>query len=83
MIPAALRHASTFNQSEILVSTAYHCHGKQKHDRATANRIRRETKKVALDAYHCDVCDHWHVGVPRSGRKSIKRNRMREFGAAE
>lgn len=75
--------AQTFNQPEILVSTAYHCHGKQKHDRKTANLIVRKTRKIQAQSYHCDVCGHWHVGVPQSGRRTIKRNKMREFGGEQ
>ena len=78
--PAALFHARSFNQSEIPMRVPSHCLGKQAFDRATANRVVRETRKEALQSYFCDACDHWHVGKPRSGRRAVKTNRMREFG---
>lgn len=83
MTTVVLSHAQTFNQTEILVSAAMKCRGKEPHDRATANRIVRKTRKVRLESYHCDVCHHWHVGVPRSGKRTIKRSRMREFGGEQ
>lgn len=74
--------ARTFNQSEIIPSPGdiTQCVGKEKLSRAAANRICRESHKVRLGSFRCQVCDYWHVGVPRSGRRAIKRNRMREIG---
>lgn len=55
------------------------CAGKQAFDRATANRVARETnqsratgantkrktQKPRADAYKCKFCGHWHVGHAR------------------
>ena len=49
---------------ERLVVVAAHCQGKQKYDRAAANRVaRRQGRKgVNVRPYQCKVCDKWHIG---------------------
>jgi hypothetical protein len=37
------------------------CAGKEKHDRATANKIARKMKSTKLTTYRCRFCDHWHI----------------------
>lgn len=46
------------------------CLGKEKFDRATANLVARKTRKVALVAYRCRCCGHWHVGHDQKKRKA-------------
>lgn len=75
-----MTHAQSFNQSEIPMRVPIHCAGKEPFDRATANRVCRETRSVRLSSYRCDHCGHWHIGLPQSGRRAIKRKRMRDFG---
>lgn len=50
------------------------CAGKEKFDRATANQVVRETKKVALTAYRCRCCEYWHVGrdIPRKHKRKVR-----------
>lgn len=40
------------------VREAATCLGKSRHNRATANRIVRETTKVKLQSYKCRFCGH-------------------------
>lgn len=78
--------ARTFNQQEIVPTPGdvTQCAGKEKLSRAAANRVCRETRKVRLDAFRCQVCDYWHVGVPRSGQRVARRKRpLREFGGEQ
>lgn len=56
---------SAFNQSEIRAPA--NCAGKQKFDRATANRVVRETLKERLSSFECRHCGGWHVDIIRSG----------------
>ena len=78
--------ARIFNQQEIVPSPGdiTQCVGKEKLSRAAANRVCRETRKVRLDAFCCQVCGHWHVGIARSGPRAARRKRpLREIGGDE
>lgn len=45
------------------------CLGKEKHSRTEANKVVRSTTKIRLDAFKCEFCPAWHVGVRRSGSR--------------
>jgi hypothetical protein len=72
-------HADNHTQSENPSKEASRCQGKEKYDRATANRVVRGTRVAGLSSFKCDCCGHWHIGTLRPA-PSLKTRRPRNRG---